>query len=126
MSEPTKREPGAGFALGQKVRITGTAVKRKEWSGFSRGALTYVEGPTPTRRYWTREGLVVEPYTEGAVVGYRTVQDGTAEYEDGAMFTPKEGTAQRVWLVAFDLRRTPVACFTHQVSALESKESNGG
>lgn len=103
------------YALGQRVTITGTARKVKSWNGFSRGFLTYEEGPLPMRHDYP----TAKHFTEGVIVGARTVQDGHAEYDEGAHFSPKTGTARRVWLVAFDMRMKPVMCFDHQVAEVK-------
>ena len=101
------------FALGQSVTITGTARKVKTWNGFSRGLISYEDGPLPRRAAYPNDKI----FTAGVVVGSRTVQDGRAEYDEGAMFTPTPGTARNVWIIAFDMRMNPVMCFDHQVEA---------
>lgn len=107
------------FKLGERVRILGTACKQKEWKGYSRAIITYDEGPPPVRHNYPEP----KHYSEGVIVGQRTVQDGDADWDDGAMYTPRVGTARNVWLVAFDMRMKPVMCFDHQVKPLLAEGS---
>lgn len=104
------------FQLGQRVKITGTAYLRKNASPEQ-----WDEAPLPT--------LNIAPtpvtYDTGVIVGSRTVMNGWTYggYDEPMTFTPAHGTARRVWLVAFHLRRKPVMCFDHQVEALPMPES---
>lgn len=100
----------APFTLGERVKIAGTAVKVKD---FYR-AVTYRDGALPVRLDYPNAKV----FTEGVIVGSRTVMDGQGDYDDGYTFTPQRGTARRVWLVAFDLRMKPTMCFDHQVTAV--------
>ena len=102
------------FTLGQRVTISGTARKVKERRGYSRAEITYAEAGLPTRHNYPTP----KTYTEGIIVGKRTVMDGRAEWNDGAMYTPTVGTARNVWLVAFDMRMNPVMCLDHQVESV--------
>ncbi len=99
------------FGLGERVTITGTARKVKTFIGFSRGHISWQEGDLPVRHNWPEP----KQYNEGVIVGQRTVMDGTAHYDEGAMFDPSVGSARNVWLVAFDMRMKPAVCFDHQV-----------
>lgn len=101
--------------LGDTVTITGTAHLRKNASPEH-----WDEAPLPK--------LDIHPtpviYDTGVIVGSRTVMDGwtTGGYDQPLGFSPKQGTARRVWLVAYHLRRKPVMCFDHQVQALPKPE----
>jgi hypothetical protein len=99
------------FALGQRVTMTGIVVKIKEYprTYYKESALPYRDN-YPARK----------TFTEGVIVGSRTVQDGLTAREDewGSYFSPTAGTARRVWLVAYDLRMKPVTCLDHQVEAV--------
>lgn len=99
------------FQLGDRVRISGTAIKTH--TGYSPLKTLFREGPVPVKRdSWLKSTSL----TEGVIVGYRTVTDGITHYDsDGACFVPTEGTSRRVWLVAIDLRRNPVMAFDSQL-----------
>ncbi|WP_104086535.1 hypothetical protein [Arthrobacter sp. GMC3] len=101
------------YQLGQRVEISGTVEKVKEYprTFYKESALPYREN-YPNRK----------TFTEGVIIGSRTIQDGITERQDewGSYFTPTQGTARRVWLVAYDLRMKPVTCLDHQVAAVET------
>lgn len=99
------------FELGQPVAMTGTVEKVREYPHTR-----YVEAGIPYRVGYPSN----RTYSEGVIVGSRTVQEGIASYDDehGRQFGPTIGKAKRVWLVAFHLRRKPVMCFDHQLSAV--------
>lgn len=102
------------FQLGARVSISGTAVKRKTWrAGTMFTDLEWKDGPLPSRTAYPDDQV----FTEGVVVGSRTIQNGTVRhsYDEGSYFEPTIGSAQNVWLVAFDLRMKPCMCFDHQV-----------
>ena len=110
------------FKLGDRVKFTGTVTKQHDYS-----RTLYVEDELP-RCFDRVQGGV--PYTEGIIIGRRTVMPGETEsmtdYDgygnripDGNQFTPPPGASRRVWLVAFDLRRKPVMCFDEQVQEAE-------
>lgn len=87
----------SGYTLGQPVTITGTVEKRQDYP-----RTFYTEGGLPFR--FTHTGH--KTYSEGVIVGSRTVQDGDAWSDDcGRNFMQTPGTARRVWLVAYDPRR---------------------
>lgn len=96
------------YELGQRVTITGTAQK------FHAGDWTrYKEAELPFRDYYPNR----KTFTEGVIVGARTVIDGQRWSDDwGRNFSPMPGTGRRVWLVAFDMRMKPAICFDHQVN----------
>ncbi|WP_104087074.1 hypothetical protein [Arthrobacter sp. GMC3] len=100
------------YQLGQRVEISGTVEKVKEYprTFYKESALPYREN-YPNRK----------TFTEGVIIGSRTIQDGLTERQDewGSYFTPTQGTARRVWLVAYDLRMRPVTCLDHQVEAVD-------
>ena len=108
------------YQLGQRVTMSATVEKRRYSERHT--VTVFEESPLPQRIIYPRR----ETYTEGVIVGWRTVMNGYADgdYEDGRYFVQKEGSAKRVWLVAFDLRRKPVMCFDHQVSAIEEKKES--
>ena len=99
--------------LGAKVHITGTVVKVKQRThNYSKVVIGYEEGPPPTRCNYPDDKV----FTEGVIVGSRTIQDGEAFWEDGSSYyQPTAGTARNVWLVAFDMRMKPVMCLDDQV-----------
>ena len=99
------------FELGQRVRMTGTLAKAKGWDGATQRT-SWTESALPTNGAYP----VAREYPEGVIVGKRTVADGTTSYEEfGGVFTPTKH--HEVWLVAFHLRRLPVACTTDQLEA---------
>jgi|GEM_PF-3935051 hypothetical protein len=100
------------YQLGQRVKMEGTAAKIQEWP-----KTFYADSALPFRENYPSR----KTFTEGVIVGSRTVQDGEAWSHDecGRQFSPKHGTARRVWLVAFDLRMKPAMCFDHQVTPIE-------
>lgn len=103
------------YQLGQRVRISGTAVKAHDY-----GTTVYREGPLPSLLAYPKS----KEYNEGVIVGARTTIEGEAWHDDnGRNFSPNKGTAKHVWLVAFEMRRKPVMCFDHQVSAFPAPES---
>ena len=98
------------YQLGQRVRISGTAVKAHDY-----GTTVYREGPLPSLLAYPEK----REYDEGVIVGNRTTIEGEAWSDDnGRNFSPNKGTAKRVWLIAFEMRRKPVMCFDHQVAAI--------
>lgn len=102
------------YQLGDRVTMTGTAAKIKEYPKvFYRPSVLPYRDNYPDRK----------TYTDGVVVGSRTVQDGDCWFDEGYGFQPTKGTAKRVWLIAFDLRMNPVMCFDHQISLKESDDA---
>lgn len=99
------------YQLGDRVTMTGTARKIKEYP-----KVFYKESVLPYRDNYPER----KTYTEGVVVGSRTVQEGYCFYDEGYGFKPTMGTAERVWLIAYDLRMKPVMCFGHQISPKET------
>lgn len=112
----------SAYQLGDHVTMTGTVQKvhEEDWTRFRESGL-------PTRVAYPEDKI----YTDGVIVGSRTVQEGTrwtdsvddgwgASYYSG--FTAK-GEARRVWLVAYDLRRKHVMCFDHQISLKEPTDA---
>lgn len=97
------------FELGQRVAMTGTVEKVREYPHTR-----YIESGIPYRVDYPHN----RTYSEGVIVGSRTVQEGIASYDDehGRQFDPTIGKAKRVWLVAYDLRRKPAMCFDHQLT----------
>lgn len=98
------------FLLGQRVTMSGTVEKIKEYP-----RTYYKESGLPHKDLYPER----KTFNEGVIVGSRTIQDGLTERQDewGSYFVPTEGTARRVWIVAFDLRMKPVTCLDHQVEA---------
>jgi hypothetical protein len=110
--------------------MNGTAVRK--WED---GVARWVEHPLPKRLVGWKNGISGGDWSEcaeGVIVGWRTVTDGEVIYEtedpDGWFPGPPtatrtwaviSGSAQRVWIVSFDLRRKPVKCFDHQLSTME-------
>lgn len=109
------------FKLGDRVTISGTTSKIKEYP-----SVTYKESSRlPVRHNYPDDKF----FSEGVIVGSRTVQDGTTSNEEesgGYIFRPERGTARRMWIVAFDLRMKPVMCSDDQVTLLESDEIKVG
>ena len=108
-STPTTQHGPHRFKLGDRVTFTGTIEKT-----HSKSRTLYLPAHLPLC-YDKQDGGV--PYTEGVVVGRRIVQDGETryDYEVGGIFRAIPGTARRVWLVAFDLRRKPVMVADGQI-----------
>lgn len=111
------------FALGERVRFTGTAVKKHD------GEKTiFVDGPLPMK-----SGNVSQPtaINEGMIVGRKTIYDFDLHYdydEYGMSYGPPTasqifGTFRRGWVIAFDLGRKPVLCFNYQVESIEGKNN---
>lgn len=106
------------FKLGDRVRFTGTVTKQHDYP-----KTLYVESEPPRCFDRVKGGV---PYTEGIIIGRRTVTPGETEtitefdgyrrhIPVGKRFIPTPGASRRVWLVAFDLRLKPVMCFDEQV-----------
>lgn len=105
------------FQLGQQVSITGTAVKNRDLS-----RTFHEDGPLPTR--------AGANHTTGVVVGHRTLMEYITETwtEDSEWFgstslvsstKPVKGSGRVAWLVAFDMRSSPVLVWDHQIKPLE-------
>lgn len=104
------------FQLGQQVSITGTAVKNRDLS-----RTFHEDGPLPTR--------AGANHTTGVVVGHRTLMEYITETwtEDDMWFggslssstRPVIGSGRVAWLVAFDMRSSPVLVWDHQIKPLE-------
>lgn len=109
----------ARFKLGDRVTMTGTVRKVHEdkWTRF-------VERPLfPDHRAQGRP-----PYSEGIVVGQRTLTEGTTtssvpasglfgEYD----YEPAEfhaATSRVAYLVAYDLYRKPCLCWPEQLQSM--------
>lgn len=105
------------FQLGQRVKISGTAKKHRTYA-----QITFIESGLPE---WNDAWGKSRTIHEGVIVGSRTVASGTQFYEDeyGTGFQQDTGTARRVWLVAFHLRRKPIMCFDHQIEAFPVPET---
>jgi len=101
----------SAYQLGQRVTMSGTALKQQH-----QGHTMFIESGLPQRLDYP----TTKTFTEGVIVGSRTVAEGDRESIDeyGYYFAQKVGSARRVWLVAFHLRRKPVMCFDHQVTAV--------
>lgn len=102
------------YSLGQRVTMTGTAVKHHD----DQARTLYIESTLPQSQRYPAENNIT--YTEGVIVGWRTTVEGKtypASYDEQSIFMQTPGSAKRVWLVAFDLRRKPVMCFDNQVEA---------
>lgn len=96
------------YQLGDRVRMIGTAEKCKRHR-----KITYEEAPIPVTNLYP----TAKTHDSGIVVGSRTVMEGEVDWSEGWItFCPDRGTAVKVWLVAFDLRRKPVMCFDGQIT----------
>lgn len=108
------------FQLGDRVTITGTAVRVKDYEhGHWTSKVDFIEmGPPQIKDSWNQTTKI----SEGVVVGKRTVQEGIIQYfyEDLPQWKPEIGATKTVWLVAFHLRRKPVMCFPHQIERMNN------
>lgn len=106
------------YELGQRVVMTGTARKEHQFQSPHWWVTVWGEGPLPRNHVGhLRKDRKDRVYTEGIIVGKRTVMDGrchTSREESGG-FTPIHGTERTVYLVAFDIRLNPVKCFIDQL-----------
>lgn len=109
----------AEFNLGDKVRMSGTVEKVRTHIdnefGHSTPRVEFHDGRLPLVGTGTKRQTIAD----GVIVGQRTVQPGRIAYgdwEDPTEFIADKGAAENVWLVAFDLRRKPVMCRTHQIT----------
>lgn len=109
----------AEFNLGDKVCMSGTVRKThtERTNDFGRlvPCVEFIDSGLPL----VGTGSKRRTTADGIVVGQRTVQPGRIEYgdwEDPTEFIADTGKAENVWLVAFDLRRKPVMCRTHQIT----------
>lgn len=119
------------YQLGQHVTISGIAVKVRDYSTWrpkdrhriyqeAQENWEAIKAESGRAEYGTLRTRLIEDatkHTEGVIIGKRTMQQGLTEssYGEDNCFLPCESS--QVWLVAFHLRRKPVMCFDHQVSA---------
>lgn len=126
------------FQLGERVRFSSTVHKRRHYA-----QVLYERASLPVKKAWVRDPekipgkdrdaytLTKTPYSEGVIVGFRHVSNGTVnsymESDDGIFggsyrvveWHPDQGAARLVWLISFDLRRKPVLVFDEDVEALD-------
>ena len=116
------------FSLGQRVRFTGIVKKVNDASEEPDVLATtsYLELPNP---WVSPTGGEKYQASEGVIVGRRYVADYRkflhrsyaleGYFQDTEIeWSRVEGTARRVWLIAFDLGRKHVMAYDHQVEAL--------
>ena len=124
----------SAYQLGQRVTMTGTVEKVRDtvtWRPKNSQRIyteaidawdTMQGNPDPYDYGMLRTRLIEAPAkaAEGMIIGKRTVQQGVTESAsmgEPTCFFPCE--ISQVWLVAFHLRRKPVMCFDHQLTAVE-------
>ena len=126
------------YQLGQRVKISGTVERHRDRIKFAPRNNNMVA--TEVKELWPelkampdnghdgmlRTSLIETETTatEGVIVGSRTMAQGLTydeSWPESNCFLPCE--TNRVWLIAFHLRRKPVMCFDHQVEALPMPEA---
>lgn len=113
------------FALGQKVKISGTVAK----TSISDAHVTHTKQGLPKTTSMYRDDPANQPdrwvnrvvkYSEGIIVGRRTIADHRIDggWDESTSATPIPGTQRTAWLVSWHLDRRPVMALTEQITAL--------